>query len=85
MITSQLPVKKWHVAIGDQMLADAILDRLVHNSHRLEHNGKSMRGDSRLRRTSGRHLVLCYGCILGPTQTARPLKGMSHKQAAYLS
>jgi DNA replication protein DnaC len=43
LITSQLPVKDWHSAIGDSTLADAILDRLVHNSHRVALDGKSMR------------------------------------------
>jgi DNA replication protein DnaC len=35
IVTSQLPVEHWHEIIGDPTLADAILDRLVHNSHRL--------------------------------------------------
>lgn len=43
IITSQVPVKKWHELIGDSTIADAILDRLVHNSYRLELKGDSMR------------------------------------------
>ena len=43
LITSQVPVKKWHAAIGDATLADAILDRLLHNAHRLLLKGESMR------------------------------------------
>lgn len=43
IITSQLPVEAWHAAIGDPTLADAILDRLVHNAHRLILKGESMR------------------------------------------
>lgn len=43
LITSQLPVEHWHEIIGDPTLADAILDRLVHNAHRLTLNGESMR------------------------------------------
>jgi DNA replication protein DnaC len=43
MIASQLPVELWHQAIGDPTLADAILDRLVHNAHRLEIKGDSLR------------------------------------------
>lgn len=43
LVTSQLPVKNWHKAIGDATLADAILDRLVHNAHKLELKGESMR------------------------------------------
>src|SRR5271169_2354692 len=43
MITSQLPVDRWHQIIGDPTYADAILDRLVHNAHRIELAGESMR------------------------------------------
>lgn len=43
LITSQLPVNKWHDSIGDATLGDAILDRLLHNAHRLEVAGPSMR------------------------------------------
>src|SRR5437660_3397663 len=43
ILTSQLPVAKWHEQIGDPTLADSILDRLVHNAHRLEMHGESMR------------------------------------------
>lgn len=40
---SQLPVKSWHQAIKDPTAADAILDRIVHNSHRFELSGDSLR------------------------------------------
>lgn len=43
IVTSQLPVDAWHDVIGDPTLADAILDRLVHNAHRLELAGESLR------------------------------------------
>ncbi|OED44401.1 AAA family ATPase [Chromatiales bacterium (ex Bugula neritina AB1)] len=43
LITSQLPITQWHKAIGDATLADAILDRLLHNSHKLKLKGESMR------------------------------------------
>lgn len=43
IVTSQLPVTLWHEAIGDPTLADAILDRLVHNAHKIELKGESMR------------------------------------------
>lgn len=43
LLTSQFPVAQWHESIGDATLADALLDRLVHNAHRLELTGKSMR------------------------------------------
>lgn len=43
LITSQLPITQWHKTIGDATLADAILDRLLHNSHKLKLKGESMR------------------------------------------
>lgn len=43
LITSQLPVAQWHEVVGEPTFADAILDRIVHNAHRLELNGPSMR------------------------------------------
>jgi DNA replication protein DnaC len=43
VLTSQLPVSRWHEQIGDPTLADGILDRLVHNAHRIEMRGDSMR------------------------------------------
>jgi DNA replication protein DnaC len=43
IVTSQLPVDCWHQTIGDPTYADAILDRLVHNAHRIELTGESLR------------------------------------------
>ena len=43
LITSQIPVDHWHELIGDPTLADAILDRLIHNAHRVPLKGESMR------------------------------------------
>jgi DNA replication protein DnaC len=43
MVTSQLPVDRWHAYLGDPTLADAILDRLVHNAYRIVLKGESMR------------------------------------------
>src|SRR5215475_2867782 len=43
IITSQLPVEHWHDALGDPTLADAILDRLVHNAYKIVLQGESMR------------------------------------------
>ena len=43
IITSQLPVSAWHDVIGNPTYADAILDRLVHNAHRIDLTGDSMR------------------------------------------
>ncbi len=44
IVSSQIPVDKWHDLIGDPTIADAICDRLIHNSHKLNLTGKSMRG-----------------------------------------
>jgi len=43
LITSQIPVDRWHDLIGDPTLADAILDRIVHNAHRITLRGDSLR------------------------------------------
>ena len=43
IVTSQLPIKLWHDAIGNTTIADAILDRLLHNAYRIEIKGESMR------------------------------------------
>ena len=43
LITSQFPVSQWHEVIADPTVADAILDRLVHNAYRIELSGESMR------------------------------------------
>lgn len=43
IITSQVPVSQWHEVIGEKTIADAILDRLIHNAHRLELTGESLR------------------------------------------
>ncbi|HUZ14278.1 MAG TPA: IS21-like element helper ATPase IstB [Caulobacteraceae bacterium] len=51
LVTSQVPADQWHEVIGDPTLADAILDRLVHNAHRLAMTGESMR------RTIGRRAL----------------------------
>jgi DNA replication protein DnaC len=49
ILTSQLPVSRWHEQIGEPTLADAILDRLVHHAHRIE-----IRGDSMRKKTGGK-------------------------------
>ncbi len=43
IITSQLPVNCWHEVIGEKTVADAILDRIVHDAHRIELRGESLR------------------------------------------
>jgi len=48
MITSQIPVQGWYEIIGEKTIADAILDRLIHQSHRIELAGESMRRKRKL-------------------------------------
>jgi DNA replication protein DnaC len=43
LITSQVPLDRWHEIVGNPTLADAILDRVIHNAHRIELAGESMR------------------------------------------
>jgi len=43
VLTSQMPVAKWHQQIGDSTIAEGILDRIVHRAHRIELRGESMR------------------------------------------
>jgi len=43
LFTSQIPVDRWHDVIGEPTIADAILDRIVHNAHRIQLHGESMR------------------------------------------
>ena len=52
LLTSQLPIASWHPQIGDPTVADSILDRLVHNAHRIELKGESMR-KKRTTKTAG--------------------------------
>ena len=52
VLTTQLPVNKWHAQIGDPTVADSILDRLVHNAHRFDLTGESMRKE--LRKQNGK-------------------------------
>lgn len=43
IIASQLPVSKWYDVIGNEVIADAVLDRIVHSSHRFDLKGESLR------------------------------------------
>ena len=43
LVTSQVPVRRWHELMGDPTIGDAILDRVVHRAHRLELKGPSLR------------------------------------------
>lgn len=49
IITSQVPVTLWHEIIGEQTIADAILDRIVHDAHRIEMHGESLRRKKQIR------------------------------------
>ena len=53
IITSQIPVSKWHDIIGDQTIADAILDRIVHQAHRIELKGESLRKNKKQETKTG--------------------------------
>lgn len=52
IVTSQLPIATWHTYIHDQTFADAILDRLIHNSTRLELKGPTMRKEQEILKTT---------------------------------
>lgn len=54
VITSQFPVDKWHGLIGDPTYADAILDRVVHNAHRIVLTGESLRKKRKLAGPNGK-------------------------------
>jgi DNA replication protein DnaC len=43
IFTSQLPIEEWHDYVADSTIADALLDRVVHNAHRIELKGPSRR------------------------------------------
>ena len=43
IITAQLPINEWHAYLGNETIADAMMDRLIHSAHRIEMKGESMR------------------------------------------
>ena len=53
ILTSQLPVASWYASIGDPTIADALLDRLLSNLHRIELTGESMRKVSQSPKAQG--------------------------------
>jgi DNA replication protein DnaC len=57
ILTSQLPVPRWHEQIGDPTVADGILDRLVHNAHRIEMRGRFDAQESR----EAEHMAITLG------------------------
>jgi DNA replication protein DnaC len=48
IIVSQIPVSKWHQLIGEDTIADAIMDRIIHNTHRIELKGESIRKQQKI-------------------------------------
>ena len=61
LVTSQMPVDNWHELIGDPTLADAILDRLVHNAYRINLKGESMR--KRVKKLTAPPQTNNYPCV----------------------
>jgi DNA replication protein DnaC len=53
LMTSQIPISRWHEIIGDPTLGDAILDRVIHRAHRIELKGESLRKRSAIATTEG--------------------------------
>jgi DNA replication protein DnaC len=76
IVTSQLPVSDWHDVLGEPTIADAILDRLVHNSHRIE-----LRGDS-LRRHGGEQTQSTSTQVPGHAVSQPPRGGRAQDRAA---
>lgn len=68
LVTSQMPVDKWHALIGDPTLGDAILDCLLHNAYRTEPKSESMRRRALERRASGQAL---YRFVAGTVRVLR--------------
>lgn len=62
LITAQLPVAKWHDMIGEPTIADAILDRVIHNAHRI-----TLEGDSMRKRKSSRSLTANENSATNPS------------------
>ena len=76
IVTSQLPIANWHEALGDPTLADAILDRLSHNAHRIE-----LRGDS-LRRSDNRDQLISEAPTASEAPPPTPDPDRPEKRAA---
>ena len=73
IIASQLPIDKWYDVIGENTIADAILDRLVHTSHRIELSGESMRIRKKcnFKKFLSVHCNPFFGCPSGMMPPAR--------------
>jgi DNA replication protein DnaC len=73
IVTSQIPVKHWHELIADPTIADAVLDRLVHTSHRIELDGPSLR-DPKIGRREGPASLPTQAIAQLATKTAKGAK-----------
>ena len=72
ILTSQVPVEHWHEVIANPTVADAILDRLIQNAHRLQLDGPSMR---KLKAAELQHDRQSLAKETIPASSARPAKG----------
>ena len=57
IISAQMPVSKWHELFDDATVADAVLDRIIHNSHRFELHGESLRRQAADKQTANKETV----------------------------
>ncbi len=82
IVTSQLPVAQWHEALGDATIADAILDRIVHNAHRIELRGDSLRRPQTVAAPAPATSENAAHAAEGPTDGGRAEKRRATKAAA---
>ena len=84
LLTSQLPVAKWHAQIGDPTVADSILDRLVHAAHRIELQGESMRkkkgGRGKAKMPSRGRVAECFWALTPVALRAPSVSAQKHGQ-----
>ena len=57
IISAQMPVSKWHELFDDATVADAVLDRIIHNAHRFELHGESLRRQAADKQTANKEIV----------------------------
>ena len=84
LLTSQLPVAKWHARIGDPAVADSILDRLVHAAHRIELQGESMRKKKaavEAKMPSSGRIAKCFWALTPVALRAPSVSAQKHGQA----
>jgi len=81
VVTSQLPVTHWHESLGEPTVADAILDRLVHNAHRIELRGDSLRRPQTVAEPAPATSENAAHAAEGPTDGGRAEKRRATKAA----